>query len=242
MRRVALVVTAVLFAVVGPRLSAPHDRAAGEAFVYEPPEGFVEAKDAGKTDEREWVHVATGNMQLAPRITLKLTKTTGTVEPADLAKIASGMPGVLEPSGVTWSDVRHEMRTRSDGTRVGLIEGRCEKKTEEILPGIQGKLEYRRLIFVFPIDGGTAITTALYGNDEVEKWQPVVESTLLKAHGVALRVPPPPGWMYLAWAGAGLVLAWLTVSLVEKRAEHVRRASMMPPAMPPGMKSEKDKA
>jgi hypothetical protein len=233
MRRAAIGITAVLFAVIGPRLSAPHDRAAGEAFVFEPPEGFTEARSAdAKGEEREWVHPATGNTQLAPRITLKLTKTTGTVEPADLAKIASGMPGVLESSGVTWTDVRHEMRTRPDGTRVGLIEGDCAKKTEEILPGIQGKLQYRRLIFVFPIDGGTAITTALYGNDEVAKWQPVVESTLMKAHGVALRVPPPPGWMYLAWAAAGLVLGFLAVSLVEKRAEQVRRASMMPPKMP----------
>lgn len=219
MRRAAVLATGVVFAVLGPRASAPQDRAASEPFVYDVPEGFTpsgDAKDAA--DEREWVHAATSG-QVAPRITLKRSKTVGTVEPEDLAKIARGMPEVLASSGVTWTDVRHETRTRPDGTRVGLIEGDCAKKTDEIVPGLVTKLNYRRLIFVFPIDGGTAITTALYGKDEVSKWQPVLEATIANAHGVALRVPSPPGWMYFAWGAAGLVIGWLASALFGKKKE-----------------------
>ena len=79
---------------------------------------------------------------------------------------------------------------------------------------------YRRLFFVFPIDGGTVITTSFYGTSEVAKWQPVLESTIAKAHGVALRVPPPPNWMYFAWGAAGLVIGWLASSLVLRKREH----------------------
>jgi hypothetical protein len=93
---------------------------------------------------------------------------------------------------------------------VGLIEGECLNKN-----GAQ----YRRLFFVFPVDGGTVITTSLYGTGEVSKWQPVLEATITKAHGVALRVPPPPNWMYLAWGAAGVVMGWLVSSLVLRKRE-----------------------
>lgn len=220
MRRAAIAVTALAFAFLGPRASVPHDRAAGEPFVYEPPEGFAESKTAAAAEEREWVHPATVAGQLAPHITLKRTRSSGTVTPADLAKIAGGMSEILEPSGVTWKEVRHETRTRPDGTRVGLIEGDCVKKAPDLLPGIAGEdLRYRRLIFVFPTDEGTAITTALYGDGEVAKWQPVFEATIPKARGVALRVPLPPNWMYFAWGAAGAVIAWLTVALVAKKKD-----------------------
>jgi hypothetical protein len=63
------------------------------------------------------------------------------------------------------------------------------------------------------------ITTALYGNTEVARWQPVLEATIAKAHGVALRVPPPPNWMYFAWGGAGLVIGWLISSLALRKRE-----------------------
>ena len=67
--------------------------------------------------------------------------------------------------------------------------------------------------------GGTVITTSFYGTGEVAKWQPALEATIAKAHGVALRVPPPPNWMYLAWGGAGLVIGWLVSSLVLRKRE-----------------------
>ena len=103
------------------------------------------------------MHPTTNVLAVTPRITLKRSKSGGTVEPADLATIASGMPQVLEPSGVTWTDVRHETRTRPDGTRVGLIEGECREQ--------ERRPQYRRLFFVFPVDGGTVITTAFYGTE-----------------------------------------------------------------------------
>ena len=212
MRRAVVVVTVLLAAFLGPRISAPRDRAAGEPFAFEPPEGFVEAKgEARQGDEdQEWIYPTRNVLAVTPRIMLKRSKSGGTVEPADLRIIANGMPAVLEPSGVTWTDVRHETRTRPDGTRVGLIEGECLNKN-----GAQ----YRRLFFVFPVDGGTVITTSLYGTGEVAKWQPVLEATIAKARGVALRVPPPPNWMYLAWGGAGLVLGWLISSLALRKRE-----------------------
>ena len=212
MRRAVIVVTALLAAFLGPRISAPRDRAAGEPFVFEPPEGFVEAKGEAKQgdEDQEWVHPTTSVLAVTPRIMLKRSKSGGTVEPADLATIASGMPQVLEPSGVTWTDVRHETRTRPDGTRVGLIEGECVNKNGRPVPPALLRL---------PVDGGTVITTALYGNGEVAKWQPVLEATIAKAHGVALRVPPPPNWMYFAWGGAGLVIGWLISSLALRKRE-----------------------
>ena len=212
MRRVVIVGSVLLAAVLGPKLTAPRDRAAGEPFAFEPPAGFVEAKGEAKQgdEDEEWFYPTTNVLAVTPRITLKRTRSGGTVEPADLAQIASGMPQVLEASGVTWTDVRHETRTRADGTRVGLIEGECVNKNNA---------RYRRLFFVFPVDGGTVITTSLYGTGEVAKWQPALEGTIVKARGVALRVPPPPNWMYLAWGGAGLVIGWLVAALVLRKRD-----------------------
>jgi hypothetical protein len=214
MRRAVIAITVVLAGILGPRLSAPRDRGAGEPFVFEPPEGFIEAKGEAKQgdEDEEWVNPAPSPnvLHVTPRIMLKRSKSGGTVEPSDLAAIASGMPQVLEPSGVTWKDVRQETRVRPDGARVGLIEGECSNKNS---------IRYRRLFFVFPVDGGTVITTSIYGNDEVAKWQPVLEGTIAKAHGVALRVPPPPNWMYVAWGGAGLVIGYLVSALVMRKRE-----------------------
>lgn len=230
MRRVAIAITAAAFALVGPRLNAPQNRAAGEAFVYEPPEGFVRVMDAPSVnadEETEWVHPATAGRMIAPRIHVKRSKTLTTVEPADLAKIAAGMPAVLEESGITWTDVRQETRTRADGARVGLIEGECTKKSDDLAPGAGAviaprpdsgvKVRYRRLLFLFPTDEGSAFATAIYGKDEMARWQPELEATIAKTKGVAVRVMPSPPWMYAAWGGAGLVMAWLVASLMQKR-------------------------
>lgn len=223
MRRIVVVVSALGLAALGPRLTAPHDRAAGEPFVYEPPDGFTLDKgDVAKAinddsaRDREWVHAATPGHVVAPRIHLTPSTKAGTVESADLTRISEGMAAMLEPTGVTWSEVRHETRTRADGARVGLIEGECTKATEQFGAGAV-KIKYRRLLFVFPTDEGSAVTTAVYGNDEVATWQPAFEASIGKARGVALRVSDPPGWMYFAWGGAGLVLGWLVSSLLAKR-------------------------
>jgi hypothetical protein len=225
MRRAVLAATALAFAVVGTRLSVPHDRPAGEPFAYQPPEAFTAVKeDAAKAVvdesalEQQWIHAPTSALGIAPRVHLSQSKKVGTVEAEDLARIADGMPSILEPNGVTWTDVRRETRTRADGARVGLIEGECTKKADEsMLGGPPVKVRYRRLLFVFPTDTGSAVTTAVYGKDEIATWQPAFEATLATARGVAVRVPSPPPWTYLAWGVAGLVVGWLALSLLARR-------------------------
>ena len=233
MRKTATAVIAVVSALLGPRLSSPHDHAAGMPFAYDPPEGFAAA---GPSLERvadgskEWAHPINAGHAVASRVTLKELRKNGNVEPADLQLIADGMPAVLESSGVTWSTVRVETRKRADGTRVGLIEGESTKRTEN-LPGVGDvMLTYRRLMLVFPTDEGTALVTALYGKDELAEWQPVFENTINTAHGVALRVPPPPPWMNVAYGIAGAVLAWFGLSLLGRR----QRGLTVPPPPPAG--------
>jgi hypothetical protein len=235
MRRLVVVVVACLFAAVGPRLRGPHDRAAGEPFVFQPPEGFVLDKTRAPASinddsarDREWVHPATLGHSVAPRIHLSPSTKGGTVEAADLARIADGMAGMLEPTGVTWSEVRRETRIRADGARVGLIEGECTKTTTELGAG-SVTVKYRRLLFVFPTDEGSTVTTSVYGTDEIGTWQAVIEDSIGKARGVALRVPPTPTWMYAAWGAAGALLAWMAASLKAKRD---LRMSMAPPPLP----------
>ena len=225
MRRAVLAATTLVFALVGTRLSTPHERKAGESFTYVPPEGFTPAKDGPakavveeSAGEKQWTHPPKNALGVAPRVHVSASKKGGTVEADDLARIADGMPSILEPNGVTWKDVRRETRTRADGARVGLIEGECTKKVEEtMLGGPPAKVHYRRLLFVFPTDEGAAVTTAVYGNEDVATWQPAFEATIGTARGVAVRVPPPPPWMYLAWGGAGLVIGWLALSLLARR-------------------------
>lgn len=242
MRKAVLAATTLVFAVAGTRLSAPHDRKAGEPFAYEPPEGFTLVKDdpakavVSETPpgERQWTHPAQSALGIAPRVHVSESTKSGTVEAADLARIADGMPSVLEPNGVTWTDVRHETRIRADGARVGLIEGECTKKVEEpLLGGPSTKVRYRRLLFVFPTDEGAAVTTAVYGKDEIATWQPAFEATIAKARGVAVRVPPPPGWMYFAWGAAGLVIGWLALSLLARRESRAPSRDEAGPASGP---------
>jgi hypothetical protein len=228
MRRTVLFVTTLVFAVAGARFSAPHDRRAGEPFAYEPPEGFTPVKDdpakavlEESSVERQWTHPPKSVLGIAPRVHVSESRKGGTVEAEDLERIARGMPSVLEPNGVTWTDVRRETRTRADGARVGLIEGECTKKVEEApFAPADARVRYRRLLFVFPTDEGVAVTTAVYGKDEIATWQPAFEATIGKARGVAVRVPPPPAWLYFAWGGAGLVLGWLALSLIARRESH----------------------
>lgn len=234
-----VVLTAVAFAAIGPRLVGHHDKAAGTPFVYQPPSGFAPKADGaasgtmepidmtGKTapkpklvrpeGEREWTHPPATPTSFVPTVTLNHSATRGLVEDSDLAKIEAGFPEMFANEGITWKPIRRETRTRADGARVGLIEGDCTKTKAEIVPGFAGTLHYRRLIFVFPDDMGSSIVTALYGIDEVGKWQPAFESTIDEAHGVATRVPPPPGWMYAACGAAGLLLGWLVFSFVASR-------------------------
>lgn len=215
-----VIVGLVLFGAVGPRLTAPHDKKAGEVFVYEPPAGFVAAKSAtaGALEDatRSWVDGSSASTFVA-RVTMAHSNGTGTVEEGDLAQIVEGLPETFAKEGVEWTHRRHETRTRSDRSRVGLIEGDCVSHVKSFLPGVTADVRFRRLQLVFPDDAGTTIVTAQFAADEAPKWEPLFEASIEKARGVATRVPAAPPWMMVAWGGAGAVLGWLVSSMLASR-------------------------
>ncbi len=209
---VTTVFVAAVAALVGPRLTAPHDKSAGEAFVFEPPAGFEEVK----SDEgRKWRLTDTTGHTFIPRFILTHSPNTMTVEEPDLARIAAGMPAEFRTSGLEWVERRHETRVRPDGARVGLIEADCSRRPEPTFPlrAMPNEVNFRKLQLVFPDDQGTTIVTADFATEEATKWEPIFEASIGKAKGVATRVPSPPPWLYVGWATAGLVLGWLISAL-----------------------------
>jgi hypothetical protein len=250
MRRLVIAGIVVGFAILGPRLSAPQDRRAGEAFVYEAPEGFAASKVGPSGEplgegETLWEHAPLPGHTTKALVHLKRSKMGGTVEPADLAKLAEGMPEMLRPLGLTWKDVRQETRTRPDGARVGLIEGdSLARGPEDFAGGGPVQVHQRRLLFLFPTDEGTALTTAVFAKEELGTWGPALEATIGKARGVAVRQPPPPQWMHFAWGGAGLVLALLGNALAKGRrsGEASTDPENKPAARERGVRRERERA
>jgi hypothetical protein len=214
-----------LAALVGPRLTAPHDKLSNEPFSYEPPPGFEEQKGGytseGEPTGRKWRLADTTGHAFIPRFILTHSPNTMTVEEADLARIAAGMPDEFRSSGLQWVERRHETRARPDSARVGLIEADCSRKVDPS-PLFAGKtppqeVQFRKLQLVFPEDNGTSIITADFASEEASTWEPVFEASIAKAKGVATRVPAPPIWMYAGWTVAGLVLGWLASALFFKK-------------------------
>lgn len=234
MRIPLVAVSALALAVIGPRLTGPADREAGEPFAYEPPEGFVEAKDAAKellegSGDRAWVYQTMEPQAFAPKISLTHVASRSTVEEPDLAKAVAGMPEAFEQGGVKWTHRRHEVRVRPDGARVGLIEGDCVKRLEaEVLPGLPAEQHFRAVQLLFPDDRGTSVVKAYYGSADAARWEPIVEATIGKARGVATRVPPPPPWLHGAWALGGAALGWLGASLLGARGKQPARKASEP--------------
>ncbi len=220
---------AVLAAISGPRIAGPRSRSAGEPFVYEPPEGFVPAKDAKASEvaAKVWVHEAAEKRNfdgsaanpkaLSTRVVLNHSNKEMSVEETELAKLVREMPQAFE--GVcTWVHRRHEMRMRADGARVGLIEGDCDRNFDLSPLGLTRQtVKERRLQLMFPDDSGTWIVTASYPTDEATRWEPLFEATIGKAKGVATRAPAPPVWAYAGWGAAGAVLAWLAMGIVSRK-------------------------
>jgi hypothetical protein len=205
---------AIVAAALGPRITGPHDRAAGAPFVYTPPEGFVPASEENTRailgqivgGQRAWVHPVSLLDLYTPNITLTHTNHGGLVADDEIAKLAGGMPDMFAQSGVTWKEVRHDARLRGDGTRVALILGDCTK----------GVLHYRSMQMAFPDDAGTSIVTASFPADAAARWEPLMEASMVTATGVALRVVPPENWMYVAWGLGGGILAFLAMGLTRR--------------------------
>ncbi len=242
---------AVLAAIIGPRLVGPTNRSAGAPFVYEPPEGFIPAKDAKAADAdgaKVWVNEAAENKKfdgsiadrkaLSTRIILNHSNKEMSVEETDLAKLVSEMPKAFE-GACTWVHRRHELRVRADGARVGLIEGDCNREVDLGALGLPPQpVKMRKLQLMFPDDEGTSIVTASYPTEQAAQWGPLLEASIGKATGVARRVPAPAWWTHAAWAGAGAILGWLATAIALRKESEPADAKK--PARGQGKKASAD--
>lgn len=209
-------------AFLGPRLTLPRDRLAGQPFAYEAPDGFVELKDpklaATAEGARAWVLATADPRGFTPRVNVIHSPKRGGVEERELAALAATLPETFADD-FTWKERRHETRVRPDGARVGLIEGDCTKNLSADLVGIPLEQKFRMMQIVFPDDTGTTIATATFGEQDAARFEPAFEASILRAKGVAVRVPEPAGWVYAAWGGAGVVLGWLGAALVGREGD-----------------------
>jgi hypothetical protein len=213
---------ALLGALLGPKLVAPSSsRRAGGPFEYEPPENFV-VVNADVDGAKAWVLEDPETLSMNAkkervalvRVVLHHSDKEMSVEEADLAKLASQMGAAFE-SACTWTHRRHELRTRADGARVGLIEGDCDRDVD--MGASTQKLRSRKLQLMFPDDTGTWIATASYPTEQAARWEPLFEATIGKARGVAVRAPAQPGWMHFAAGFAAFILAWFASALIVKK-------------------------
>jgi hypothetical protein len=219
---VALVI-AVTFALVGPRLVGPQSHAASEPFAYVPPDGFKELPatsnrvDASSANAKAW-ELPDEPATQRPSIVVTHSNVNMQVDEPNLAKMVADMPSAFEDC--TWVHRRHEMRTRPDGARVGLIEGECTREIDLRAAGLDTlKASSRKLQLVFPENEGSSIATISYPTEKAARWEPVFEETITKAKGVATRVPAPPTWQYFASGAVGLVLGWLLAKVIVRGKE-----------------------
>jgi hypothetical protein len=220
-------VFALLLGLVGPLVTGPRGRGAVGPFVYHPPDGFI-VQPSPDAESTIWIFEETVDSRpLAPdkragaavRAVLHHSTKQMSVEETDLAKLAAEMPKAFADA-CTWVHRRHELRQRSDGGRVGLIEGDCNKAVDLSGLGLpEQTLRSRKLQLMFPDGAGTAIVTASYPTDQAARWEPLFEATINKAEGVAVRVASPPFWTRLAWAAAGAILGWLVSALAQGRGD-----------------------
>lgn len=215
--RAVVIVVALASAFVGPRLLQKGDAPAGAPFHYTPPADFAHVPDrSGVTDPNTWVYApAASTARFPARYSISHTKSSGLVEPNDLAKIAAGMPEVFRSSGIAWAFARSETRERADGARYGVIEGNASKATKE---GGELGVNYVVRQFVFPDDDGTSIVTASYPRDEMSKWEATFDAAALSATGVARKAPGIAGSSALMWgAGGGMLGALLVMVFVNRK-------------------------
>jgi hypothetical protein len=230
---VALVV-ALTFAFAGPRLLGEQNRPSSEPFAYVPPDGFTELPATSKRVEAKGAHaweLPDEPATLRPSIVVTHSAVNMQVDEPNLSKMVAEMPSAFEDC--TWVHRRHEMRVRPDGARVGLIEGECNREIDLTAAGMGNiKASSRKLQLVFPENEGSSIATISYPTEKASRWEPVFEETVLKAKGVAVRVPPPPTWQYVAWGAAGLVLGWLLAKVIVRGKEPEREPEREPEKEP----------
>jgi hypothetical protein len=202
----------VFVGATGPRVTGPGDKPAGAPFEYVPPDGFL-LQPKGATQailgadavDKTWIFPTV--VGYTPNVTLTQTAKAPVTDVAELDVLVQGMPATFASGGITWTEVRHEIRTRPDGARVAVITGDCER----------GTLKYRTMQMVFPDDAGSAIVTASFPHDTASRWEKPFEDSIANARGVAIRRPSPPLWLHLAWGSAAAVIAYLALSIRGKR-------------------------
>lgn len=223
-RRLLICLVAALFGLlVGPKVFGPRSRAAGKPFEWHPPEHFVPV-DAGREATKAWVAEATEvpSMRVdrersnAVRAVLHHSPKEMSVEEADLGALAREMASAFE-GACTWVHRRHELRRRTDGAAVGLIEGDCDRDVD--LGGTLPKatLRARKMQLMFPDDTGTSIVTISYPTDQAARWEPLFEATVNRADGVATRAAKTPTWLFAACAAAAALLAWFATAIAWRR-------------------------
>lgn len=221
MRRAIVVISAVTFALAGPRLfsDASKARSAGQPFAYLPPEGFVPEKEKTKDGVLVYVHPDTQVGEPAV-VAVHHSAKTITFAEGELARLVADMPKAFEDAKCPWVHRRTDVVTRADGARVGVIEGDCDREVQ--MRHFSGqmttrKFRTRKLQIIFPDDTGLSIATASYATEEAARWLPAFEATVHSARGVASRYPPPSPLTYAMWAAAGAILGWLGAALVSRR-------------------------
>lgn len=221
---VALVI-GITIALVGPRLFGDQSKPASEPFAYVPPDGFVaksavgSAKAADTPGAKAWELPASDPGKLPTAlIVVHHTAVNMQVDEPSLGKMSQEMAPVFEDC--TWEHSRHEMHMRSDGARVGLIEGDCWAEIDlTAVGGEKKRVETKKLQLIFPENEGSSIATISFPKEQAAKLEPVFEATMDRAKGVATRVPMPPIWEYGAFGVAGLVLGRLFAALVLKKKD-----------------------
>jgi len=217
------IAVALTFALAGPRLVGAQSHSASEPFAYVPPAGFVETTvtstrvDAASAGAKAW-DMPDEPPKSRPSIVLHHSAVNMQVDEDSLGKMVTDMPNAFEDC--TWVHRRHEMRTRSDGARVGLIEGDCDREIDLSAAGLKNIVaKTRKLQLVFPENAGSSIATISYPTDQANRFLPLFEATIGAAKGVATRVPSPPAWQLGAWGIAGLILGWLLAKIIVKPKE-----------------------
>jgi hypothetical protein len=221
-RRAIVAISALTFGLAGPRLTGDARKAhdAGEPFAYTPPEGFVADKARSKDGVSLYVHPESRDTN-PTAVAVHHADKSITFADGELARLVDEMPKAFEDAKCTWVHRRHEVVTRPDGARVGLVEGDCDREIDLAeLAGLEKKkIRTRKLQLLFPDDKGLSIATASFATEEAARWAPAIESTIHTAKGVAARYPPPSPVQYAMWAAAGAVLGWLAAGLLSRRAK-----------------------